>query len=81
MKITFYGHATYGIELGGKNLLFDPFISPNEKAGDIDINSIPADYILITHGHQDHVADVEAIARRTGATLISNFEFILYTIT
>ncbi|MCB0837462.1 MAG: metal-dependent hydrolase [Bacteroidetes bacterium] len=76
MKITFYGHATYGIELGGKNLLFDPFISPNEKAGDIDINSIPADYILITHGHQDHVADVEAIARRTGATLISNFEII-----
>ena len=76
MKITFYGHATYGIELGGKNLLFDPFISPNEKAGDVDINSIPADYILITHGHQDHVADVEAIARRTGATLISNFEII-----
>ena len=76
MKITFYGHASFGVEINGKHLLFDPFITPNPKASEIDINTLPADYILITHGHQDHVADVEAIARRTGATLVSNFEII-----
>jgi L-ascorbate metabolism protein UlaG (beta-lactamase superfamily) len=76
MEITFYGHACWGVEVAGKHLLFDPFISPNELAKAIDIDKIPADYILITHGHEDHVADVEAIARRTGATIISNFEII-----
>ena len=74
MKVTFYGHACFGVEVSGKHLLFDPFISPNEKAAAIDVNSIPADYILVTHGHEDHVADVEAIARRTGAKVVSNFE-------
>ncbi|MCK5856258.1 MAG: metal-dependent hydrolase [Bacteroidales bacterium] len=76
MKITNYGHACWLIEVVGKKLLFDPFISPNELASHIDVNSIDADYILITHGHEDHVADVESIARRTGAKLISNFEII-----
>jgi L-ascorbate metabolism protein UlaG (beta-lactamase superfamily) len=76
MKLTFYGHACFGVEVGGVHLLFDPFISPNPKAGHIDLEAIPADYILITHGHGDHVADVAAIAKRTGARLISNFEII-----
>lgn len=76
MKTTYYGHSCFGVEIGGKHLLFDPFITPNEKAAHIDIQSIPADYILISHGHQDHVADVGAIAQRTGATLVSNFEII-----
>lgn len=76
MKLTYYGHATWGVEIKGKKLLFDPFISPNELASHIDINTIEADYILITHGHEDHVADVEAIAKRTGAKIVSNFEII-----
>ena len=76
MKITAYGHACFGIEIAGKHLLFDPFISPNELAKDIDVNAIPADYILLSHGHEDHVADAEAIAKRTGATIISNFEIV-----
>ncbi|RMG21315.1 MAG: metal-dependent hydrolase [Bacteroidetes bacterium] len=76
MNITYYGHACFGVEVGGKHLLFDPFISPNEKAAHIAVDSIPADYILISHGHEDHVADVERIARRTGATLVSNFEIV-----
>lgn len=76
MKLTFYGHACWGIEVNGKNLLFDPFISPNELAKNIDIDSVKADYILITHGHEDHVADVEYIAKKTGAKIISNFEII-----
>lgn len=76
MKLTFYGHACFGIETQGKQLLFDPFITPNELAKAIDIEQIPADYILISHGHQDHVADVESVAKRTDATLVSNFEII-----
>jgi L-ascorbate metabolism protein UlaG (beta-lactamase superfamily) len=76
MHITNYGHACWLVEVAGKKLLFDPFISPNELASDIDVNSIEVDYILITHGHEDHVADVEQIAKRTGAKLISNFEII-----
>ncbi len=76
MKVTNYGHACWHVEVSGKKLLFDPFISPNELAAHIDINKIECDYILITHGHEDHIADVESIAKRTGAKLISNFEII-----
>jgi len=76
MKLTYYGHACWAVEIKGKKLLFDPFISPNELASHIDINTIEADYILITHGHEDHVADVATIAKRTGAKIISNFEII-----
>ena len=76
MKLTYYGHACWAVEIKGKKLLFDPFISPNELASHIDINTIEADYILITHGHEDHVADVETIAKRTGAKIVSNFEII-----
>ncbi|MBN2746499.1 MAG: metal-dependent hydrolase [Bacteroidales bacterium] len=76
MKITYYGHACWGVEIGGKNLLFDPFISPNPLAKHIDIASVKADYILITHGHEDHVADALFIAQKTGATIVSNFEIV-----
>ena len=74
MKFTYYGHATFGVEAGGKKLLFDPFITPNGLAKDIDINTVEADYILLSHGHGDHVADVVAIAQRTGATVIGMVE-------
>lgn len=76
MEFTFFGHACFSVVLEGKDVLFDPFISPNEKAKSVDVNEILADYILISHGHEDHVADVEAIAKRTGAKLVSNFEII-----
>jgi len=74
MKLTYYGHACFGVEVGGKHLLFDPFISYNDLAKSIDMNSIPADVILVTHGHFDHIADAVAIAKRTGALVISNWE-------
>lgn len=74
--ITYYGHACFSVEVKGKKLLFDPFISGNDLARDIDISTINPDYILITHGHQDHVLDVEAIAKQSGAKIISNFEII-----
>jgi L-ascorbate metabolism protein UlaG (beta-lactamase superfamily) len=76
MKITFYGHACLGIQVKDIHILVDPFITGNEKASAIDINSLKADYILVTHAHQDHTLDVEAIAKRTGAVIISNFEII-----
>ncbi|KAA5825677.1 metal-dependent hydrolase [Algibacter amylolyticus] len=78
MKITFYGHASLGIQIKDINILVDPFISPNEKASQIDINTLKADYILVTHAHQDHIVDVEAIAKRTGAVVISNYEIVNY---
>ena len=78
MKITFYGHASLGIEVGGKHILVDPFISGNPKASHIAIDSLLADYILLTHAHQDHILDVEAIAKRTNATIVSNWEIATY---
>ena len=70
MKITFYGHASFEIETGGKKLLFDPFISHNQLASHIDINSLKPDYILLSHGHGDHMADLEAIQKNSGAQVI-----------
>ncbi len=78
MKVTYLGHASIQVETMGKTLLFDPFISPNEKAAHIDVNSLKADFILLSHGHADHVADVEVIARNTDAKVISNFEIVSY---
>ena len=74
MKTTYYGHSCFAVELKHRILLFDPFITPNELAKSIDVNKVPADYILLTHGHVDHVADAVGIAKRTGATVIGNFE-------
>ncbi|WP_306568103.1 metal-dependent hydrolase [Flavobacterium lindanitolerans] len=78
MKITFYGHASLGIEVGGKNIIVDPYITANELASHINIGELKADYILVTHAHGDHVLDVETIARRTGATIVSNAEIAWY---
>ena len=78
MKITFYGHASLGIEIDDTQILVDPFITGNPKAADIDINTLKADYILLTHAHQDHILDVEAIAKRTGAIIVSNFEIVTH---
>jgi L-ascorbate metabolism protein UlaG (beta-lactamase superfamily) len=74
MKITFYGHACVGIEVSGKNVLIDPFISGNPKASHIDVNALKADYILLTHAHQDHILDVETIAKNNNSVVVSNYE-------
>ena len=70
MKITFYGQATFELQAGGKTLLFDPFISPNPAAKDIDVDSLKPDYILVSHGHGDHVADLLHIQKNSGAVII-----------
>jgi L-ascorbate metabolism protein UlaG (beta-lactamase superfamily) len=73
VKLTWYGHSAIGLEIDGKQILVDPFLSHNPAAS-ITADKVPADFILISHGHGDHVGDAEAIARRTGALIISNFE-------
>lgn len=78
MKITFYGHACIGIEVSGKNIIVDPFITGNPKAAHIDINNLKADYILLTHAHNDHTLDVEAIAKNTNAVIVSGYETAVY---
>ena len=78
MKITYLGHASLSIETAGKTLLVDPFISANELAKHIDINSLKADYILITHAHQDHILDVATLAKNTGAVIVSNYEIVTH---
>jgi L-ascorbate metabolism protein UlaG (beta-lactamase superfamily) len=70
MKFTFYGHASFEIETGGKKLLFDPFITHNELAKHIDVNSLKPDYILLSHGHADHIADLFDIHKNSGAKVI-----------
>ncbi len=74
MEITYYGHACFAVKVENYNLLFDPFITPNELAKHIKINELACDYIFISHGHEDHLADADEILKRTNATLISNYE-------
>ena len=74
MKVTYYGQSCLAVEVAGTTLLFDPFIRHNPLAGHVDVEAIRADYILVTHGHADHVADAVEIARRTGAQVVANFE-------
>lgn len=81
MKITYYGHSCFAVETKGKKLLFDPFISPNPLAKHIDITKIEADYILISHGHEDHIADAIEVTKSTDATVISNWEIIQWLTT
>jgi L-ascorbate metabolism protein UlaG (beta-lactamase superfamily) len=78
MKLTYYGHASFAVFAGGKHILFDPFITGNELAKSIDVNSIKADYIFVSHGHGDHIGDTVAIANRTGATVVGSYELYSY---
>lgn len=75
MNFTYYGHSCFSIEVKGTKLLFDPFITPNDLANKIiDVDAVQADYILLSHGHADHVADCVRIAGRTGAKVICSWE-------
>jgi len=78
MNLTYYGHSCFAVEIGGKTLLFDPFVTPNPLAGSIKIDKIKADYIFLSHGHFDHVSDAPAIAKRTGAMVIAPYEVAVW---
>jgi len=73
VKVTWFGHAALGLETGGYRLLVDPFLSGNPAASATP-ESVTADFVLITHGHGDHVGDAVQIAKRSDALVISNFE-------
>jgi L-ascorbate metabolism protein UlaG (beta-lactamase superfamily) len=74
MKLTFYGHATFSVEVSGKILLFDPFFTGNPAVKNVDIDKIKADYIFLTHGHGDHTGDVLTLAAKTDATCVAPAE-------
>lgn len=76
MKLTYFGHSCFLVEAAGTRLLFDPFITPNPLAKAVDPSSIAADFILISHGHVDHLADAVDLAARTGAKVVSNWEIV-----
>lgn len=73
IKVTWYGHACFMIETGDARLLIDPFLTGNPTAP-VEANQLNPDFILVSHGHGDHVGDAVAIAKRCQATTISNFE-------
>ena len=76
-KLTWYGHATLGLETGGHKILVDPFLDGNPAASTTP-DAVEPDFILISHGHGDHVGDAVAIAKRTGATVISVNEIAVW---
>ncbi len=76
-KLTWLGHSAFLIETEKHTLLIDPFLTGNPLAS-ISADEAQADYILVTHGHGDHLGDTVAIAKRTGAMVISNFEIVTY---
>lgn len=78
MKFTYFGHACFQLELNGTTFLFDPFITPVGNDKIVDISQIKADYILVSHGHEDHVADLYTLATMTNATVISNPEVLAW---
>lgn len=74
MQFTYYGHSCFSVVIHDKTILFDPFITYNELAKNVDVDKIPADYIFLSHGHEDHIADCVQIAGRTGAKVVCAFE-------
>ena len=74
-KYIWYGHGTHGLETGGYKVVIDPFFTDNPSAS-ATADEVEADFIVVSHGHGDHVGDVIKIAKRTGALVISNFEIV-----
>lgn len=74
IKITFHGHATFSLDVDGTKMIVDPFLKGNNPLATVAADEIEVDYVLITHGHGDHIADAMSIAQRCDATIIANFE-------
>jgi len=74
MKVTYYGHSCFEVVSVGKSMLFDPFITPNSLASSVNISNIKPDYMLISHGHENHVADAVSIAKQSNCTCIAILE-------
>lgn len=72
--ISYLGHSSFQIVSNGKKIITDPFIRPNDLASDIVFEDLEADYILVSHGHEDHTADLLDLANQTGAVVLCAFE-------
>jgi len=77
MRLTYYGHSTFLLETGLARFVFDPFFDDN-PASPVKARDITCDYVLVSHGHSDHCCDALAIAQRTGATIVANYEIAEY---
>ena len=74
MSITYWGHSCFLIQWNNTKILIDPFIKDNPLASHIDLSTITCDYVLLTHGHSDHVADAAYFAHKDKAPIVSNYE-------
>ncbi len=74
-RVTFLGHGTFSVETAGKQIVIDPFFTGNPAAA-TSADEVSPEFIIVTHGHGDHMGDTVAIAKRTGALVIANFEII-----
>ncbi len=79
MKLTWFGHSAYRLEFGSSVVMIDPFLTGNPVfSGDVEAASARATHVVLTHGHADHVGDAVAIAQRTGAKLVANYEICMW---
>lgn len=76
VTFTYMGHSTFTVDADGVKLIIDPYLAPNNPLAPVSADAVEADYVLVSHGHGDHIADAAAVAKRTGALVISNAEIV-----
>lgn len=78
MLVKYLGHSGFLLTIDGKNIVLDPFITPNELANSLSADDIPCDVLLQSHAHEDHIADSLGILSRTGALAVGSFEVVMW---
>lgn len=78
MQLRYYGHSCFSLETEGLCLLVDPYIRPNAAAASVDVSALRPTHVLLTHGHEDHIADAEKVAKHSGAELIAPYEVAVW---
>jgi L-ascorbate metabolism protein UlaG (beta-lactamase superfamily) len=77
MRVTYFGHSCFLVETARARLVLDPFFAGN-PAGAVEPKNVPCDYVLISHGHEDHSGDALSLAQHHGATIVANYEIAEY---